>query len=61
MERIAKTAEGFIYYVSREGVTGEQAKLSDSIASRKGRRALFGLDGWVCSFGVLVLLIETSL
>jgi tryptophan synthase alpha chain len=34
MERIAKSADGFIYYVSREGVTGEQAKLSDSIASQ---------------------------
>jgi tryptophan synthase alpha chain len=34
MERIAKSADGFIYYVSREGVTGEQAKLSDSIAAQ---------------------------
>ena len=34
MELIAKSAEGFIYYVSREGVTGEQTKLSDSIASQ---------------------------
>jgi tryptophan synthase alpha chain len=34
MERIAKTAEGFIYYVSREGVTGEQAKVSDSIEAQ---------------------------
>ena len=34
MERIAKSADGFIYYVSREGVTGEQTKLSDSIASQ---------------------------
>jgi tryptophan synthase alpha chain len=34
MERIAKAADGFIYYVSREGVTGEQAALSDSIAAR---------------------------
>lgn len=36
-ERIARlcaAAEGFIYYVSREGVTGEQASLSDSIATR---------------------------
>jgi tryptophan synthase alpha chain len=32
MELIARSAEGFIYYVSREGVTGEQSKLSDSIA-----------------------------
>jgi tryptophan synthase alpha chain len=34
MERIAKTAEGFIYYVSREGVTGEQAKVADSIEAQ---------------------------
>jgi tryptophan synthase alpha chain len=34
MERIAKAADGFIYYVSREGVTGEQVALSDSIAAR---------------------------
>jgi tryptophan synthase alpha chain len=34
MELIARSAEGFIYYVSREGVTGEQTKLSDSIASQ---------------------------
>jgi tryptophan synthase alpha chain len=31
---IAKAADGFIYYVSREGVTGEQASLSDTIASQ---------------------------
>lgn len=34
MEMIAKSAEGFIYYVSREGVTGEQATLSQSISSQ---------------------------
>jgi tryptophan synthase alpha chain len=32
MELIAKSAEGFIYYVSREGVTGEQTSLSTDIA-----------------------------
>lgn len=32
--RIARTAEGFIYYVSREGVTGEQAELSGAISSQ---------------------------
>jgi tryptophan synthase alpha chain len=31
MELIAKSAEGFIYYVSREGVTGEQTSLSADI------------------------------
>ena len=34
MELIAKSAEGFIYYVSREGVTGEQTTLSQSISSQ---------------------------
>lgn len=34
MERIARTAEGFIYYVSREGVTGEQTTVADSIESQ---------------------------
>lgn len=32
MEFIAKRARGFIYYISREGVTGMQAKVSDTIA-----------------------------
>jgi len=31
MEIIARRASGFIYYVSREGVTGMQAKVSDTI------------------------------
>lgn len=34
MARIAASAEGFIYYVSREGVTGEQTDLSDTIADQ---------------------------
>lgn len=33
---IAAEAEGFIYYVSREGVTGAQTTLSDSIGSMVG-------------------------
>jgi len=32
IELIVKRGRGFIYYVSREGVTGMQAKLADSIA-----------------------------
>ncbi|MDD5201147.1 MAG: tryptophan synthase subunit alpha [Terrimicrobiaceae bacterium] len=32
--QLAASAEGFIYYVSREGVTGEQAALSDSIGAQ---------------------------
>jgi tryptophan synthase alpha chain len=34
MELIAKSAEGFIYYVSREGVTGEQSSLAADISSQ---------------------------
>jgi tryptophan synthase alpha chain len=34
MELIATSAEGFIYYVSREGVTGEQTSLSADIAAQ---------------------------
>ena len=33
MALIVKRARGFIYYVSREGVTGMQTKVSDTIAS----------------------------
>lgn len=33
LETICKATTGFIYYVSREGVTGEQASMSDSIAA----------------------------
>ncbi len=33
IELIVKRAKGFIYYVSREGVTGMQTKMSDTIAS----------------------------
>jgi tryptophan synthase alpha chain len=34
MAKIATTGRGFIYYVSREGVTGEQSRLSDSISAQ---------------------------
>jgi len=34
MAKIAATGKGFVYYVSREGVTGEQATISDTIASQ---------------------------
>ena len=33
MAKICRHARGFIYYVSREGVTGMQAKVSDTIAA----------------------------
>ncbi|HEY3914053.1 MAG TPA: tryptophan synthase subunit alpha [Verrucomicrobiae bacterium] len=34
IELIVKRGSGFIYYVSREGVTGMQSKISDTITSR---------------------------
>ncbi len=34
---IVKRGAGFIYYVSREGVTGMQTKISDTIASMTGK------------------------
>jgi tryptophan synthase alpha chain len=34
MEQIVAKAEGFIYYVSREGVTGERETLSQTIGER---------------------------
>ena len=34
IKTIVARASGFIYYVSREGVTGEQSSLSDSIAAQ---------------------------
>jgi tryptophan synthase alpha chain len=33
MELIAKRAKGFLYYVSREGVTGMQTQIADSLGS----------------------------
>ena len=36
MAEICATASGFIYYVSREGVTGEQQALADTIGERVG-------------------------
>jgi tryptophan synthase alpha chain len=33
IEQIARHARGFLYYVSREGVTGMQARVSDTIAT----------------------------
>lgn len=37
MEIIAKRAKGFIYYISREGVTGMQETVADNIASMTGK------------------------
>jgi len=37
MEFIARRSKGFIYYVSREGVTGMQAKVADTLGEMVGR------------------------
>lgn len=37
MELIAKRASGFVYYVSREGVTGMQSKVADTIGEMTGK------------------------
>ncbi|MFN3407918.1 MAG: tryptophan synthase subunit alpha [Limisphaerales bacterium] len=37
MELIARRARGFIYYVSREGVTGMQSRVSDTIGAMTAR------------------------
>jgi tryptophan synthase alpha chain len=37
MEIIAQRAKGFIYYISREGVTGMQETVADNIASMTGK------------------------
>ena len=37
MEIIAKRGMGFIYYISREGVTGMQQSVSDTIGEMTGR------------------------
>ena len=37
IERIARRAKGFIYYVSREGVTGMQSSVSSTIADMTAR------------------------
>src|SRR5256714_9981435 len=36
IEQICEQAAGFIYYVSREGVTGEQSRVASSLADRVG-------------------------
>ena len=52
LKEITSVAEGFIYYVSREGVTGEQASLSADIADRVAAiRAITGVPVAV-GFGI---------
>jgi tryptophan synthase alpha chain len=44
LKLVAKYSSGFIYLVSRSGVTGEQARVSDAVAPLvKGMRAITSL------------------
>ncbi len=52
LETICKAATGFIYYVSREGVTGEQSKLSDGIKMRVDRIKKYTDLPVVVGFGI---------
>jgi len=52
VELLAKAAEGFIYYVSREGVTGEQAAVSDTIAAQVAEIRRFSSLPIAVGFGI---------
>ena len=52
MELIARRAAGFIYYVSREGVTGMQSKVSDTIASMTAKIRLHTQLPIAVGFGI---------
>jgi len=52
LEMICKAATGFVYYVSREGVTGEQATLSDGIKARVDTIKQFTELPVVVGFGI---------
>ncbi len=52
MTGICETARGFIYYVSREGVTGEQTSLSTSIASQVAMLRTFTSLPIAVGFGI---------
>jgi tryptophan synthase alpha chain len=52
IRRIASRASGFIYYVSREGVTGEQSKLSESIAAQVEKIRAYSALPIAVGFGI---------
>ncbi len=53
MRSLAENAEGFIYYISREGVTGAQTSLADNIASQVAEIKSGGAQAPVCvGFGI---------
>ena len=53
MRTLASTSEGFIYYISREGVTGAQTTLATNIASQVAEIKSGGVSVPVCvGFGI---------
>ena len=52
IERIAQSASGFIYYVSRTGVTGERSELADDLADAVQRIRLHTELPVVVGFGI---------
>jgi len=52
VEKICKVSSGFIYYVSREGVTGERAQLSERIESQVQMIKKFTSLPVVVGFGI---------
>lgn len=53
MQQIAASSDGFIYYISREGVTGAQTTLADNIASQVAAIKAGGSATPVCvGFGI---------
>ncbi len=53
VRRIARAARGFIYYVSREGVTGERKRLAPGLARRVAQiRRAAGRTPIVIGFGI---------
>jgi tryptophan synthase alpha chain len=52
MAKIVSTAQGFVYYVSREGVTGEQSRLADTISAQVAELRRYTLLPIAVGFGI---------
>jgi tryptophan synthase alpha chain len=52
MAKIVSTARGFVYYVSREGVTGEQSRLADTISAQVAELRRYTLLPIAVGFGI---------
>lgn len=52
LEIICKATTGFVYYVSREGVTGEQASMSEGIAAQVAQIKTYTEIPVVVGFGI---------